>query len=45
MLKEPTRKIQEIATDVGFENNSYFATVFKKLEGLSPNKFRELNLR
>lgn len=45
LLKDPSRKIQEIAADVGFENNSYFATVFKKHEGLSPHRFRELNLR
>ena len=45
ILKNPSKKIQKIASEVGFENNSYFATVFKKQEGLSPNRFRELNLR
>lgn len=45
LLMTPAMKIQEIASAVGFDNGSYFATVFKKQEGLSPNKFRELNLR
>ncbi|OQY34330.1 MAG: hypothetical protein B6241_04930, partial [Spirochaetaceae bacterium 4572_59] len=29
--------------EVGFESNSYFSTVFKKQEGIGPNKFREYN--
>ncbi|OQY33489.1 MAG: hypothetical protein B6241_07955 [Spirochaetaceae bacterium 4572_59] len=31
------------ASEVGFESNSYFSTVFKKQEGIGPNKFREYN--
>jgi AraC family transcriptional regulator, arabinose operon regulatory protein len=42
MVKYPVKKISEIATAVGFDSSSYFTTVFKKLEGLSPNKYREL---
>ena len=42
MVKFPFKKISEIAREVGFESNGYFATVFKKQEGLSPNKYREL---
>lgn len=41
--KNPVRKIGDIAAEVGFESNSYFATVFRKQEGLSPNKYREIN--
>ncbi len=42
MLKFPFRKISDISAEVGFESSSYFATVFKNLEGLSPNKYRAL---
>ena len=43
IIREPLKKISEIAAMVGFDNNSYFSTVFRKQEGLSPNKFREFN--
>ncbi len=42
MVKYPIRKIADIAAEVGFESSSYFATVFKKHEGISPNRFREI---
>lgn len=42
MLADPFRKISDIAKEVGFESGSYFATVFKKKEGLSPNEYRKL---
>ncbi len=42
MLKFPIRKISDISAEVGFESSSYFSTVFKSLEGLSPNKYRAL---
>ena len=45
ILNKPSMKIQDIASAVGFESSGYFATVFKKQEGLSPHRFRELNLR
>jgi AraC family transcriptional regulator of arabinose operon len=44
IISNPVKKIGDIAVEVGFESSSYFATVFRKLEGLSPNKYRELNL-
>jgi len=43
IVRNPVKKIGDIAAEVGFESSSYFATVFSKLEGLSPNKYRELN--
>jgi len=30
---------------VGFEEQSYFTKVFKKLEGVSPGKYRDSNAR
>lgn len=37
---EPEQKIREIARRSGFEHPSYFCTVFKKLEGMTPEQFR-----
>lgn len=40
LLKEdPSRPIAEIADEVGFASGQYFATVFKKLNGLTPSDF------
>lgn len=44
IINNPVKKIGDIAAEVGFESNSYFATVFRKQEGLSPNKYREINI-
>lgn len=33
--------ITAIALDCGFESSSYFCTVFKKVEGLPPSKYRQ----
>jgi AraC-like DNA-binding protein len=41
MFREPTLKIQEIAARVGFDNPSYFSSVFRKLEGVSPERFKK----
>ncbi|TFE28549.1 AraC family transcriptional regulator [Cohnella luojiensis] len=41
MFREPSLKMQEIAARVGFENPSYFSSVFKKLEGMSPEQFKK----
>lgn len=43
LLLEPKTKVHEIGRRVGFESDSYFATVFKKFEGVSPKQFREAN--
>ncbi len=43
LLCEPHTRISEIARRVGFESDSYFATVFKRLEGVSPTQYREIN--
>ncbi len=41
MLREPGMKMQEIAVRVGFDNPSYFSSVFKKVEGMSPERFKK----
>lgn len=40
LLSENIRLV-DIATMVGFEDQSYFTKVFKRVTGLSPNRFRE----
>lgn len=34
-------KVSEVAQEVGFDNFSYFSTVFKRQTGLSPNEYRK----
>lgn len=36
-------KIYEISQRLGFENPNYFAKVFRKISGISPQEFRTLN--
>jgi AraC family transcriptional regulator of arabinose operon len=43
LVQEPQTRIHEIARRVGFESDSYFATVFRRHEGVSPRRFRETN--
>jgi AraC family transcriptional regulator len=39
-LRDPKRSIIEAGLDAGFQNPSHFARVFRKLEGITPSKFR-----
>jgi two-component system response regulator YesN len=41
LLESPDLKIFVIAEMVGFENATYFTTVFKKITGVLPGKYRE----
>ena len=34
-------KLFKIAHDVGFKNDKYFITVFKKLHGITPSEYRK----
>lgn len=43
LVQEPDTRIHEIGKRVGFESDSYFATVFRRHEGVSPRRFRETN--
>jgi len=42
LLFQTTFSVGEIATQVGFEDQSYFSRFFKKLEGISPIRYRKL---
>ncbi len=41
LLTEPNKDISKIASLVGYSNNAYFATAFKKYFGVSPSKLRD----
>ncbi|MGK0465479.1 response regulator transcription factor [Clostridium sp.] len=41
MLKEENENINEIAFIVGYNEPNYFCKVFKKIEGITPTKFRQ----
>ncbi len=43
LLIETALPITQIATDCGFNDSNYFATVFKKIKGITPKKFSLLN--
>ncbi len=42
LLKNPAIPLVDVALRVGYEDQSYFSKVFKKMTGMSPGKFREL---
>ena len=42
LLKSSDLKIFEIASDVGFSDQQYFCSVFKKNVGVTPSEYREL---
>lgn len=41
LLEETDMKTYEIAFQVGYDNPSYFSKIFKKLESVTPNEYRE----
>lgn len=40
LLRDPKRSIIEAGLDVGFQNPSHFARMFRRLEGTTPSNFR-----
>lgn len=40
LLKNPSLRIYDIAEEVGFQDLAHFSRVFKKLEGISANEYR-----
>jgi AraC family transcriptional regulator of arabinose operon len=43
LVKEPALMVSEVGKRVGFDNNSYFSTIFRKYEGISPRQYKELH--
>ncbi len=43
LLLEPQTPIHEIARRTGYSSDSYFASVFRRLEGVTPHRYRESN--
>lgn len=41
LIMNSTKALKEIAYDVGFSNPDYFSTAFRRITGVSPQKFRE----
>ncbi len=44
MVTEPDLSLSEIARKSGYESLSYFSSVFRKLEGISPGEYRRIYL-
>ncbi|MFP4644750.1 MAG: helix-turn-helix transcriptional regulator, partial [Spirochaetales bacterium] len=44
MISDSGRRIKDIALACGFEHESYFSGVFRRIEGISPREFRNLHL-
>ena len=44
MLISTRENISQISVDCGFNNSSYFGDVFKKIKGVSPQKYRSMYL-
>ena len=42
LLRQKHVRIYEICQEVGIENPNYFSSLFKKIEGISPNAYRSL---
>ena len=43
LLTGTQMKIADISDSVGYSNQNYFAKIFKKITGMSPSTYRELN--
>lgn len=42
LLRDQSRSIQEISERLGFPNQSFFGTFFKKINGISPSAYRSI---
>lgn len=40
-LRDPSLKIREVSNKVGYQNVSYFCSLFYKTKGMTPNEFRK----
>jgi two-component system response regulator YesN len=44
LLKDKSLKVREVANHVGYENVSYFCSIFHKHRGSTPNEYRKMYL-
>lgn len=44
LLKETTKPLVDIAFECGFNSQSYFCSVFKKVEGMTPLEYKKVNI-
>lgn len=44
LLKDKSLKVREVANNVGYENVSYFCSIFHKHRGSTPNEYRKMYL-
>ena len=44
MLKNPKYNVMQVAEEIGIEDPAYFTRVFKKLEGITPSKYKQYAL-
>lgn len=42
LIEYPDKKIKEIASEIGFHDQSYFGATFKRYEGCTPKQFRNM---
>jgi two-component system, response regulator YesN len=45
LLEDPSLKIHEVASKVGYNSSTYFARFFKKMTGLNPQEYRDFILK
>ncbi|TYR78982.1 response regulator [Priestia megaterium] len=45
LLQNDELKIYEIANMIGYQDDKYFRKVFKKVEGITPNEYRNLSIQ
>jgi AraC family transcriptional regulator of arabinose operon len=44
IMQDKSLQIKDVAKKVGFEDISYFGSIFKKIEKVSPNEFKKLHI-
>ncbi len=40
LMQQPSKMVYEIAEETGYQNSTYFSTVFKKYYGMSPKEYK-----
>ncbi|MFP4510357.1 MAG: AraC family transcriptional regulator [Spirochaetota bacterium] len=43
LIESPEMRIRDVAHAVGYDNESYFGTVFRRSEGVTPTRFRAIH--